>query len=153
MIVIFSTLVIQGLTLPLLLKILGIKPLLGYPEEERNLRLLVANKVLSFIEHDFPDDINTPLKTQVKNRYVQIIEELSDGTVKNDPELPGKNRTSEVTYLSEQAKINAFQRQLLTHFHKEGTFNEYTLRRLEDELDQQDLELNRLSKKDKKKPE
>ncbi|HVD99910.1 MAG TPA: Na+/H+ antiporter [Cytophagaceae bacterium] len=153
MIVIFSTLVIQGLTLPLLLKILGIKPLLGYPEEERNLRLLVANKVLSFIEHDFPDDINTPLKTQVKNRYVQIIEELSDGTVKNEPELPGKNRTSEVTYLSEQAKINAFQRQLLTHFHKEGTFNEYTLRRLEDELDQQDLELNRLSKKDKKKPE
>jgi monovalent cation/hydrogen antiporter len=151
-VVIFITLVVQGLSLPLLLRILGVKPTEGYPEEERNLRLLMANKVLSFIEQDFPNPDSDPLKTQIKEHYMGIVDELEEKKKGMNPEqLKDEDSTSDASFLSMQTKINTFQRRLLTHFHKEGTFNDFTLRRLEQELDQKDLELNRISKQIKDK--
>jgi CPA1 family monovalent cation:H+ antiporter len=148
-VVILMTLVIQGLSLPLLIKMLGVKPHREHKDEERELRLLMAGSVINFIENDFPDTINEQLKTQIKRRYKEITETLSkeldnSGTARSSPEKP----LSDVSpLLSAQKEINKFQRQLLLSFHKEGAFDQASIRRLEQELDHEELQLGRLAKK------
>src|SRR3989337_2645993 len=55
-VVIFVTLVVQGLSLPILIKLLRVKSH-GHTEELRDLRLLMATNVISFIEHELSDSI------------------------------------------------------------------------------------------------
>jgi CPA1 family monovalent cation:H+ antiporter len=150
-VVILMTLVIQGLSLPLLIRLLGVKPQLSHDNEERELRLLMAGNVLNFIESDFPDTLNEQLKTQIKRRYKEITEVLSKESKdtragRSSAEKP----LSDVSpLLSAQKEINKFQRQLLLNFHKEGAFSQASLRRLEQELDHEELQLGRLAKRKK----
>ena len=145
--VIFVTLVVQGLSLPLLIKILGVKPHL-HTEEERDLRLLMATNVISFIDHELSQTINEQVKSQVRRPYNEIARALSK-------ELKNENSGTRVIYpppdkeglMNAKKEINEFQRQLLISFHKTGTFNQSTIRRLEQELDYEELQLSRTSKK------
>ena len=148
-VVIFVTLVVQGLSLPLLIKILRIKPAPTYTDEERQLRLLVINSVLSYIEHDFPQPLSAQLRTQIKNRYTEIEEVLS-----KEQEDYSQGQTIErgrlyadSPFFSAQAEINNFQRRLLITYHKEGKYDQATIRRLEQELDLEELQLSKLTGK------
>jgi Na+/H+ antiporter len=147
--VIFVTLVVQGLSLPLLLKLLKVKPPLNM-EEERDLRLLIATNVISFIDHELSTTINEQVKTQVKRPYTEVAKTLSreirderKGTRVVFPE--GDNST----IASAKQEIYQFQRQLLINFHKTGTFHQTTIRRLEQELDYEELQFNRATAKNK----
>lgn len=145
--VIFVTLVVQGLSLPLLIRILGVKPHL-HMEEERDLRLLMATNVISFIDHELSETISEQTKSQVKRPYTELARSLSR-------ELKNENNTNRVVYPppdkasldNAKKEIHEFQRQLLINFHKTGTFNQSTIRRLEQELDYEELQLNRAAKK------
>ena len=145
--VIFATLVIQGLSLPLLIRVLGVKPHL-HAEEERDLRLLMATNVISFIDHELSETISEQVKSQVKRPYSEVARALSR-------ELKNENSGTRVVYpppdktllVNAKKEIHEFQRQLLINFHKTGTFNQSTIRRLEQELDYEELQLNRASKK------
>ncbi|MGC1242872.1 MAG: Na+/H+ antiporter [Chryseosolibacter sp.] len=144
--VIFVTLVVQGLSLPVLIKILKVKPH-AHAEEERDLRLLIATNVLSFIDHELADTINEQIRSQVKRPYSEISRKLSK-------EIKSENGGSRVVYpengpslLGAKKEIHQFQRQLLIDFHKSGTFHQSTIRRLEQELDYEELQLNRTVKK------
>ena len=145
--VIFVTLVVQGLSLPLLIKLLRVKPHL-HTEEERDLRLLMATNVISFIDHELSQTINEQIKSQVRRPYNEIARALSK-------ELKNENSGTRVIYpppdkqslMNAKKEINEFQRQLLISFHKTGTFNQSTIRRLEQELDYEELQLSRTSKK------
>jgi Na+/H+ antiporter len=147
--VIFVTLVVQGLSLPLLVRLLKVKPPLN-AEEERDLRLLIATNVISFIDHELSTTINEQVKTQVKRPYTEIAKTLSreireerKGTRVVFPEGDSS------TIASAKQEIYQFQRQLLINFHKSGTFHQTTIRRLEQELDYEELQLNRAGDKSK----
>jgi CPA1 family monovalent cation:H+ antiporter len=146
-VVIFVTLVVQGLSLPILIKLLRVKSH-GNAEEERDLRLLMATNVISFIEHELSDSINDQIKLQIKRPYNEITRTLSR-EVKNDP------RGNRVVYpsadgaalIDAKKEIQQFQRQLLINFHKSGTFNQSTIRLLERELDIEELQLDKTKNK------
>jgi CPA1 family monovalent cation:H+ antiporter len=148
-VVILMTLVIQGLSLPLLIKMLGVKPNRDHKDDERELRLLMADNVINFIENDFPDTINEQLKTQIKRRYREITEALSKESkdIRTGRSSAEKPLSDVSPLLSAQKEINKFQRQLLLNFHKEGAFTQASIRRLEQELDHEELQLGRLAKK------
>jgi monovalent cation/hydrogen antiporter len=147
-VVIFVTLVIQGLSLPLLIRILGVKPYRDQGGEEQELRLTMATSVVSFLDEEFPD-ISDQVKTQLKKRYMERIHLLSDDVKKKAKQAVGTQpaATGVSERLGVQTEIHRFERQLLIRFHKEGTFNQSAIRRLEQELDLEELQLNRVGKK------
>ena len=53
-VVIFVTLVVQGLSLPLLIRWLKIKPQDNTAAEEKGVAIILATSTLNFIEQDFP---------------------------------------------------------------------------------------------------
>ena len=144
--VIFVTLVVQGLSLPLLVRLLGVKAPLN-AGEERDLRLLMATNVISFIDHELSDTVSEHVKSQVKKPFTEMARTLSR-------EIKEERKGTRVVYPEESSsiaiarqEIHQFQRQLLINFHKTGTFNQSTIRRLEQELDYEELQLNRRGKK------
>jgi CPA1 family monovalent cation:H+ antiporter len=150
-VVIFVTLVIQGLSIPLLIRILGVRPATQPYKEEQELRLLLAQSITYFIENELPINLEEKLKEQIKARYEVIMSQLI-----KDIEDEGERRVSQEKrqlptplppVLAAQIEISRFQRELLIRLHKEGGFSNQTIRKLEQELDQDDVRLNRLLKK------
>jgi len=140
--VIFVTLVVQGLSLPLLIRILGVKPQ-EHADEERDLRLMIATNVISFIDHELSETISDQIKSQIRKPYMEISRELSR-------ELKQEKITTRVIYppndrtdlIRARKEVYEFQRRLLINFHKTGAFNQSTIRRLERELDVEELQVN-----------
>ncbi|HEU5292277.1 MAG TPA: Na+/H+ antiporter [Cyclobacteriaceae bacterium] len=143
-VVIFMTLVIQAFSLPLLLKILRVKPQLDHTDDENDLRLLMASSVLNFIEQDFPFALKEQVKSQIKMRYTGLVDLHSR---KLEIDVEASENKSEPSTSTVNLEINKFQRLLLIGFHKEGLFNYTTIKRLEQELDHEELRLSSLKKK------
>jgi CPA1 family monovalent cation:H+ antiporter len=144
-VVIFVTLVVQGLSLPLLIRILGVKRHKGFADEERELRLLMATNVVAFIEHELSDALDEQSRMQMKRRYTDIIHLLSTELKEHSSSRSEAIGSAVLTRTSAQNDINQFQRQMLINFHKSGTFNQAIIRRLEQELDHEDVQLSRLA--------
>ena len=142
--VILVTLVIQGLSLPLLIKLLGVKPDKVHTDEEAKLRLLMATSVISFIDNDLPDTLNQDVKTQIKSRYAEVVGYLTNASeIRTKSEMKAnKNAISSQLYEA-QSKINTMQRDILIGFHKDGSFDQTTIRQLERELDHEEQELHK----------
>jgi CPA1 family monovalent cation:H+ antiporter len=67
-VVILVTLVIQGLSLPLIVKILNVKPHDTVDADERELRISIANSVLEFIDNELADSINETTRDKVRKK-------------------------------------------------------------------------------------
>lgn len=149
-VVIFMTLVVQGLSLPILIKMLGIKIRPDAHHEELELRLLMANGVIDFIQSDLPLAGNEQLKTQLKNHYIGKRDFLSkESAVRSEEHSSGSPKPAESPALSAKKEIHKFQRKLLIGFHKDGFFSQSAIRRLEQELDHEEQQLARYKKKNR----
>lgn len=145
--VIFVTLVVQGLSLPLLIRILKARGPL-HEDEERDLRLLLATHVISFIDHELSGTISDQVRNYIKRPYAEITRALAR-------EIREERKGSRVVYPAEERataqtalhEIFQFQRQLLIDFHQAGTFHQSTIRRLEQELDYEELQMKNRSRK------
>lgn len=150
-VVIFVTLVVQGLSIPLLIRILGVRPASRPYKEEQELQLFLAQSIIYFIENEFPIDLDEKLKEQVKARYEvtisQLQKEIEDDSERRIRQEGHKSTIPLAPILAAQVEISKFRRELLIRLHKEGSFNNQTIRKLEQELDQDDLRLNRLLKR------
>jgi monovalent cation/hydrogen antiporter len=137
-VVIFVTLVVQGLSLPILVRILKIKPNLDSGAEEKDLRRLIASNTLAFIENQ-TEALDEQTKTEVKRPYLEAIRMTA-------PLAEHQTRNFE-SLVQMKIAILAFERQLIINFHKEGRFDQSIIRRIERELDNKELQLNRSLKK------
>ena len=147
-VVILMTLVVQGLSLPVLIRLLGVKPHPEQQNEERELRLVVANSVLNFIDKDFPHTINDHTRHEIRKPYVEIIATLGKELINHqDQQMKEPETTAIAPALIAGKTVYQYQRQLLLDFHKEGTFAQTAIRRLEQELDHAELLHNRMIKK------
>jgi Na+/H+ antiporter len=144
-VVIFVTLVVQGLTLPLLIRLLKIKPQDNAIEEERELQLFIATNSLNFIEEELSINLDKKLKNQLKSKYELLIQNLSKeirilkNAKRNDElikELPPDD------LLSSKLELNRFQRELLLKLHKEGEYSDEVIKKVEREMDIDELKLN-----------
>lgn len=143
-IVIFVTLVVQGLTLPLLIRLLRIKPQAQTDKEEKELQLYMANNTLQFLDHEFTGQIDHRLREQLKKKYEQLINNLTQEIkihkiAKRQNEVPVSTADPMV---NAQLEIKKFQRELLIKLHKEGEFSDDAIRQVERLMDVDELKLN-----------
>ena len=144
-VVIFVTLVVQGLSLPLLIRWLKIKPQNNTIAEEKELQLQLANSTLHFIEHEFPLTLGIKKQDQLKKKYEQMIQDLTkeirrQKNAKYSDEITGA--TPPDAMLNARLEISKFQRALLLKMHKEGEFSEEVIRQVENGLDIDEMKLN-----------
>jgi CPA1 family monovalent cation:H+ antiporter len=152
--VIFITLVVQGLSLPLLIRWLGLKPQSNVHQEEKELQLYMARNTLEFLEHEFSMEVDPKILDRLKEKYSRSIDDLSKeirmhkvAKRKNDetPVLPAD------TMVNAQLEIKRFQRELLIRLHKEGEFSDDAIRQIERQMDVSELKLNLQLPKDEQK--
>jgi len=143
-VVIFVTLVVQGLSLPLLIRWLKIKPQDNTIEEEKELQLYLATSTLNFIEQEFPIQLDDKLQEQLKKKYELQINDLTKEirlqkkAKRNDEEIKPPPPTDLV---NAQLEIGKFKRELLVKIHKEGEFSDAAIKKVEREMDIDELKL------------
>ncbi|GAB3704217.1 Na+/H+ antiporter [Spirosoma flavus] len=140
-IVIFCTLVIQGLTLPLLIEGLNVKEAIDEKREELRLRRSMALEAITYLEANHSaGSVHDDVLNYVKNAYELRINELN-GT------LRAQNRHERPTELYQQAvqlqlELITVERDVLVGLRKGSLLDGEIFRNIEQELD---LEAARLS--------
>jgi CPA1 family monovalent cation:H+ antiporter len=144
-VVIFVTLVVQGLSLPLLIRWLKIKPQDNKNAEERELQLFLTTSTLHFIEEDLAINRDSKSQELLKKKYEGLIMDLT----KEIRRYKKAKRNDEIikpppqdNLLNAQLQISRFKRELLLKLHKEGDFSDAAIRQVERELDIDELKLN-----------
>jgi len=154
-VVIFITLVVQGLSLPLIIKWLKIAPQDNTDEEQKEVQLYLANHTLHFLETDFPLSIDERLQRQLRSKYEQQVQRYTKdlkrhkkARLQNTEPLPPPPDIS----LDAKLEISKFQRNLLLKLHKEGQYGDAAIRNVERELDVDEMKLDLQSPKDETAP-
>jgi Na+/H+ antiporter len=128
--VIFATLVMQGLTLPKLIRWLGIKPDGKAEREEHAARLKLATSVIEHIESNYALSLSDGVLSQVKAKYEVRIQRM----LREEP-----NRRMSDQELAElqriQQELVRSERQFLLDLRRNREVGDEVLRKLEYELD------------------
>lgn len=151
--VILVTLVLQGLTLPVLIRRLNVRePVEKVLAEEKKIRLAITTSSITFIEGELSLNLHDEVLGELKNRfeqqtnYLNGILRLDEKPKKGEP-LSGPNFFKE--YVESELSIVNHQRDLIIQWHKNGTYSDDVIRRIEQELDIRSLgletQLRRLS--------
>jgi monovalent cation/hydrogen antiporter len=141
-VVIFITLVVQGLSLPVLVRLLGIKPAISEEKEATELQLYIVNNTLHFIDDEFSLKPH-PVKEHLKMKYERLAKQLT-GEIQAHRQNEKRDEQLPVTTLTPiehaQKEINSFQRELLLRLHKEGVFSGTAIKQAEQNMDINDLQ-------------
>jgi CPA1 family monovalent cation:H+ antiporter len=128
--VIFATLVLQGLSLPYIIRVLKIRPD-GAPEkEEHEARLRLASSVIEHIESNYSLSLSDGVLNQIKSKYeirVQRMLKTSNNQKMSDQELAELQRI--------QKELVQSERKFLLDLRKNRQVSDEVLRKLEYELD------------------
>ena len=144
-VVIFVTLVVQGLSLPLLIRLLKIKPADNTSTEANELQLFLANSTLHFIEQELTVSLDQKTQDQLEKKYEQLVQDLSKEmrrhkrAIRNDEAVTPKEPDA---LLNAELEISKFQRGLLLKLHKAGEYTDSVIRQVEMEMDIDELKLN-----------
>jgi CPA1 family monovalent cation:H+ antiporter len=135
-VVILVTLVLQGMSLPLLIRLLGVQPDNERAGADQSLELLLASRVLNYLNDEFPVDLSSASKQLILRRYQILVHELSttlytsgDGaTLVEDRVLLTELRLAERT-------IGTYQQALLVALASKKQFSDEVLRTAERRID------------------
>jgi len=129
------------------------KPQENSAAEEKELQLLLASNTLNFIEQDFPTQLDNKTRDPLKRKYELLINDLTKEIVRHKKARQEDNEIPQVKpdpLLQAKLEISKFQRDLLVKLHKEGDFSDAVLKKVEEEMDVDELKLNlQLPKEDK----
>ncbi|HEY9049431.1 MAG TPA: Na+/H+ antiporter [Ohtaekwangia sp.] len=134
--VIFSTLVLQGLTLRPMINWFGLQADGKDQEEEQKARLLIASSVIEHIEENYSLSLSDEVLNQIKTKYEIRIQRLrKDQSEKklNEAEIHEFHRL-------QQELLNKERKDLL-QMRREGKIGDEALRRIEYELDLEETRL------------
>ncbi|HMH24326.1 MAG TPA: Na+/H+ antiporter [Puia sp.] len=142
--VILFTLVLQGLSLPLLMRWLNLEAQENESEQTLAIRLRLAKAALDHIETEYADDASSvDAFHRLKARYERMVEiankkiQEKDGTEKNPPFLPRYRKM-----LLELVKV---QRKELAQMRRDNEFADELIRGKEFELDLEEARFQRLN--------
>ena len=144
-VVIFVTLVVQGFSLPLLIRLLKVKPSSNEDKEEKELQLYLASSTLHFIDHEFPKKLDNQVKLELIKKYEQSATSLDKEIHTHELNENRKDQlpVRTISPMQEaQQEIALFQRQLLLKLHKEGKYSDAAIRQVERDMDITDLKFN-----------
>ena len=134
-----------GLSLPLLIRLLKIKPQDNTDTEEKELQLYFATSTLHFIEQELPVQLDNKSREYLKNKYQQLINNLTKEVRRhkkakhNDKEIKA---TQPGAMTNARLEISKFQRALLLKLHKEGDFGDAAIKKIETQIDVDEMKLN-----------
>jgi monovalent cation/hydrogen antiporter len=149
-VVILVTLVVQGLTLPLLIRLLNVQRDASVQKnEEKELQLVLTESILHFIQNDFPIELHDNVMEQIKRRYAAAQQLLAKRPNKTSQQK--RDDVLQVNFfnqmLTAQLEVVKYERELLINFHKEGTFADEVINKAEQELDIEELRLHAMIQK------
>ena len=131
--VILATLVLQGLTLPVVVRVLGLQDDGSTDEEERAARLEANQAAMKLIDGaaagDFPADIVSRLRAEYDDRLQQL---------QRCAEQQGDDRSGEVAtpqYQQLQKKALDVEREAIIRLRNQRVINDKALRRIQRDLD------------------
>jgi CPA1 family monovalent cation:H+ antiporter len=134
--VILATLVIQGLSLRPLIKLLGIKADAKEHEDEQLARLKISSGIIEYIEENYSLVLTDEVLNQIKTKYEIRIQRM---------------RKDQVLQKLDEDKINQFhkiqkellekERKLVIELRKTATISDEALRKIEYELDLEEIRL------------
>ncbi|MFM7854014.1 MAG: cation:proton antiporter, partial [Flammeovirgaceae bacterium] len=134
--VIFSTLVFQGMTLPVLIKRLGIQPDVSTKEIEDKARHAMAISLIEHIEENYSLGVDDNILNRIKLKYELRIQRLNQNADN------GKLTDEQIKqFLDIQHALIKQEREFLEAMRKNGDIGDEALRKIERELD---LEESRL---------
>jgi monovalent cation/hydrogen antiporter len=135
--VIFSTLVLQGLTLRPLIKWLGLKQDEREHQIEQQARLHIASSIIEHIEENYSLSLSEDVLNQVKTKYEIRIQRIrKDQTQQkriNDQQIIELHRI--------QQELLDKERQLVIRLRNDGKIGDEALRKIEYELDLEETRL------------
>lgn len=147
-VVILATLVLQGMTLPLLIRLLGVEAQNNQAREDQALEFLLASRALTYLKEEFPTTLPIPLKQTLARRYQLLVNELGavlDRGGDSEQTSSGQQTTEERSLVSElraaERTLGEYQQALLVELARENRFSDEVLRTAERRLD---LEMARL---------
>jgi CPA1 family monovalent cation:H+ antiporter len=128
------TLVLQGITLPALIRALGLAGSRGLSCEEQEARRIVIEAALSHLEESKARDTadSAPLYDHLSGHYRQRLASLQPDAGNHD-EVENSNR-----YLDLTRETVRVERETAVRLRNEGRINDEVLRRIEHELDLSD---------------
>jgi CPA1 family monovalent cation:H+ antiporter len=132
--VILSTLVLQGLTLPLVIRLLGLKADGNVHQEEAEVRLRIARSVIEHIEENLSLGVMTDeVLAQVKAKYEIRIARLMRKAGYNIRTQLDDEQVQQFHQM--QHDLIRLERKSVIQLRREGKISDEVLRRLEFELD------------------
>ena len=133
--VIFSTLVIQGLTLRPLIKLLGIDDDNSQQEHEHQARLKIASSVIEHIEENYSLTLSDEVLNQIKTKY-----EIRMQRIRKDQQQKLNDEQINQFHKIQQELLDK-ERKLIITLRKDGSISDEVLRKLEYELDLEETRL------------
>lgn len=134
--VIFSTLVLQGLTLRPLIRWFGIKPDGREHEEEQHARLTLASGVIEHIEENYSLALSDEVLNQIKSKY-----EIRIQRIRKDQVQRKMDDAQIIEFQRIQQELLAKERADVIRLRNEGVITDEVLRKIEYELDLEETRL------------
>ncbi len=134
--VIFSTLVIQGLSLRPLIKWLGIKPDDREHQDEIAARFRIATAVIEKIEEEYSLSVSEDVLNQIKTKYEVRIQRIAKDKTRNK-----MNEEQLLEFHRIQEELLKAERQYILSMRKSGKMSDEALRKIEYELDLEEARL------------
>jgi Na+/H+ antiporter len=141
-IVILITLILQGLSLPLVIRWMRIEVKENEEEQRLSLRLRLANAALDYITAEYPGESSTiDAFTRLKARYERMIEITNKKLEQEEGEETAP--TFLPRYRQLLLELVGIQRQELSHMRRDNLYSEELLRSKETELDLEEARFRR----------
>ena len=129
-VVIFCTLVLQGLSLPWVIRLLGLAQAEVIEREEQEVRAEAARAALGKIERLLGEKrLNEELARHLREPHLRVI----------DPERVDEERTT--AFVSARSEALAAEREIVSRFWNEGRIGSEVLEQLEHEIDVEEASL------------
>ncbi|TVT39443.1 Na+/H+ antiporter [Hymenobacter setariae] len=148
-VVILVTLVVQGLSLPWLVRRLGVQESPAQrAAEEQQLRLTLTNESLRYLESLIATDSDPNLLTlrEIQRRQARRLHGAFAANEATDLDAPAEAESAAANefekLLRARLTMTDHQRQLLVKLHREGAFSEEAIRQVELELDRFEIALD-----------
>jgi monovalent cation/hydrogen antiporter len=131
--VILVTLVLQGLTLPPLIRALGLAGTAGNDDEEGEARRIITSTALTHLESARGEDLQdfAAVYDDLARRYTRRLASLS----KENPEDDGMSNQELARYRKILGELLRLERKTALRLRNEGRINDEVLRKIEHELD------------------
>ncbi|WP_276373638.1 Na+/H+ antiporter [Chryseolinea sp. H1M3-3] len=136
--VIFSTLVIQGLSLRPLIKMLGIKQDNHEHEIEQAARLQIASSIIEHIEENYSLALSDEVLNQIKTKYEIRMQRILKDQVQSKKKIDDQQI---IEFHRIQQELLDKERQLVIRLRRDGKIGDEALRKIEYELDLEETRL------------